>query len=75
MPENTEAIETPEVKPPAKPGYKTSEFWLILLSQIIGAVLSTGLLAPDSVELKIIGAAGAVLTALGYGFMRTMAKK
>ena len=72
-------VVTPAVVPAApsavKPGYKTTQFWLSLLAVLVGAVMSTGLLIPNSEAAKIIGAVAMVLTALGYQVQRTMAYK
>jgi len=57
-----------------KPGIKTSEFWLTLFAQVLGALLASGVIAPESNWAKVAGAVLMGLTALGYGISRGMAK-
>lgn len=59
----------------AKHGYKTTEFWLSLAAVIVGAVMSAGFFAPDSVAAKIVGVVGVTLTAMGYTAVRGFAKR
>jgi hypothetical protein len=56
------------------PGYKTTEFWLTLASNIVGALLTSGLVTNDHV-LKILGLAAMILSSLGYTVARTMIKR
>lgn len=65
------ADETPTT--PAKPGYKTTEFWLKLAALLLTAVFASGALT-NSTALAIAGIAATVLTALGYTVSRTMVK-
>ena len=62
-----------------KPGYKTTEFWLSLAAMLIGALLASGILDPadptSAKVLQLVGMISSMLTALGYGVTRTMAKK
>ena len=53
---------------PAKPGYRTTEFWLSLLATLLGFLLASG--AMDTVPeeswiAKLIGGVVAVLASLG----------
>jgi hypothetical protein len=63
----TEAIE--------KPGYKTSEFWLTLAVTIIGALMSSGILADGHIAMKVAGLAMSTLAALGYTASRANVKR
>ena len=62
---------------PAKPGYKTTEFWLSLLATLLGFLLASG--AMDTVPeeswiAKLIGGVVAVLASLGYSASRAKVK-
>jgi hypothetical protein len=56
------------------PGYKTTEFWLTLVANAVGAILTSGLVTNDHV-LKILGLAAMILSSLGYTVARTMIKR
>lgn len=58
----------------AKPGRKTSEFWLSFLAVVFGFVLAGGFVAEDSTTAKVVGGALAVLAGLGYTMSRTNVK-
>lgn len=58
-----------------KPGVKTSEFWLILISIVLANILAVGLLPEDSVWAKVVVVAVNSLAALGYGLERVMVKR
>ena len=60
-----------------KPGIKTTEFWLSLLAQLIGAVvlLIDALGATESFAAKIVGGVIVVLGALGYAVPRAGVKQ
>jgi hypothetical protein len=62
-------------KPPMKPGYKTTEFWISLAAVIIGSVVASGIIPADSVWERIIGLAVSALAALGYTGARLAIKK
>jgi len=57
-----------------KPGYKTTEFWLTLLANTIGALLTSGLIADGSTLARVLGVIMMVLSTLGYNVSRGMAK-
>lgn len=56
----------------AKPGYKTSEFWLSLVAVVVAALMSSGIENPA--VLKAAGIVGTVLTAMGYTYARAKTK-
>jgi hypothetical protein len=71
-----------------KAGYKTTEFWVTLASQVIGILLLTGVITPEQSEVLGIatGKAGGIATdviaiitmvgsAFGYNLSRGLAKK
>jgi hypothetical protein len=58
----------------AKPGYKSTEFWLSLLAMIITAVIASGMLDTESSMGKIVALGATVLTALGYTVGRSLVK-
>jgi hypothetical protein len=57
---------------PVKPGYKTTEFWLTLIVQIL--VLTQGVVPAETKSGKVIALALMVLAQLGYSSSRGMAK-
>jgi hypothetical protein len=57
-----------------KAGYKTTEFWLAATVVMFGSLSSSGLLAENSVEAKIVAGIVAGLTAAGYSLSRGIAK-
>ena len=71
-----------------KAGYKTTEFWVTLGSQIVGMLLLLGVVTPEQHEVlgiatgkaggianEIIGIIAMVGSAFGYNVSRGMAKK
>lgn len=66
------ADETPA---PVKPGYKTTEFWLMLVVTIAGLLPAAGLFPSDSQILKVCGLIVSAATALGWTYKRTDLKK
>jgi hypothetical protein len=68
MSETTTAVAT------TKPGYKTSEWYLTLLTNIVGALATSGLIADGSMWSRGVGAVMMVLSTLGYTYARTKAK-
>lgn len=57
------------------PGFKTTEFWLSLAATILGALMSSGLLADGTTAMRIAGVVAIVLGTLGYTVSRGLAKK
>jgi hypothetical protein len=61
-----------------KSGHKTSEFYLTILCQILAALMVSGLFDPTNADhafyLKLMGAAVALLSQLGYNKSRTEVK-
>lgn len=57
-----------------KPGYKTTEFYLTLIGNLVGILLLAGVFPVDSALGKVLGAASLVLSNLGYGISRAMVK-
>ena len=60
---------------PTKPGFKTTEFWLTTVAQIVGLLMTSGAFGDESVVMKALGVAAMVLSTLGYSVSRGMAKK
>ena len=64
-----------------KPGYKTSEFWVTIGTQIISLAAAFGLLTNDQVStwtnifIQVAGIVGAMVSAFGYSLARGNAKK
>ena len=54
-------------------GFFSKEF-LLAAAVVLGAIAESGVLSDDSIVLKGILMAAAVLTALGYGVIRTKQK-
>jgi hypothetical protein len=59
---------------PAKPGIKTTEFWLSLAAFLLSAALASDLIPDAGPWAKIAGFCGAALTAAGYSVGRGIAK-
>lgn len=60
---------------PAKPGYKTTEFWLSLAAMLLSAAWASGAISDGGTIDKVIGMVASVLTALGYTVARSKAKQ
>jgi hypothetical protein len=58
-----------------KNGFLSSEFWLTLLAQVLGAFVASGLLGPDHIAMRVAGVAVSILAALGYTASRYGLKK
>jgi len=70
-------MATPTPEPlPIKPGYKTTEFWLTAIAEIVGLLLASGAVSAvgEGTVPRIIGGVVAVLAALGYTVSRSKAK-
>lgn len=57
-----------------KPGYKTTEFWLTVLANVVGILLASGQFAPGSVVAEVLGVVAVVLSNLGYTYNRAKVK-
>ena len=71
-------METNQQQAPAaaaKPGFKTTEFWLSLTAVLVGAVIASGIVPADSVWERIAGLAVSALAALGYTGARLAVKR
>ena len=60
--------------PNSKPGWKTTEFWMTLLSTAITVASSSGVLVAGTVAQKAVGMITTLLGLLGYGVSRGIAK-
>jgi len=60
-----------------KPGFKTTEFWMSLGAQIIGALMASGVIEATSTtwDDKIVGMVVMLFAALGYTINRMVVKK
>ncbi len=58
-----------------KPGYKSTEFWLTMIAQIVGGALASGAIEEASPLARICGMGMMVLSGLGYTFVRGGVKK
>ena len=63
-----------EPKKTIKPGWKTTEWWLSLLTTIGAVLLNSGLIPADGLE-KGASIVAALAMGLGYTLSRTVAKK
>jgi hypothetical protein len=61
--------------PTAKPGWKTSEFWLSSLATVGGILLASGAVAEGTAAAQVVGGIVAVLASLGYTASRTALKR
>ena len=55
-------------------GWKTSEFWLIMLANLLNLLIQANIFVVDSVWYKIISFAVTILASLGYAYGRSMVK-
>lgn len=55
-------------------GYKSTEFWMSLAAVLVGALLSSGVLADGSVWAQALGVVASMLGALGYTVSRSYVK-
>lgn len=64
--------------PAGKPGYKTTEFWLTVAVDALGALMGSGAFdgaSENNLWLRGIGVAVMVLGTLGYAAARTFTKR
>jgi hypothetical protein len=59
----------------AKPGYKTTEFWLSVLACLLGLLMASGAIGDATMAAQIIGGVLALLSQLGYTASRTKVKE
>ena len=59
-----------------RPGYRTTEFWLTAIAEIVGLLLAGGILSTegDGAIARILGTIIVVLAALGYTVTRASLK-
>lgn len=60
--------------PPVKPGWQTTEFWLMMVAKLLGILYASGMVGDGTITARIAGLAVTVLAALGYTVSRTMVK-
>lgn len=64
-----------------KPGYKTTEFWVTAVAQVIGILALFGVIEPAKANIlsdalvQVVGGLMAALSALGYSISRGQAKR
>lgn len=59
---------------PAKPAWRTTEFWLSAAAAVVAAVTAAGVFRDGSVSAQILGWAAAALAALGYPTGRALGR-
>lgn len=59
----------------AKPGYRTSEFWLTAGATAVGLAIASGVVPETGVWPKVVALVTAAFTAMGYTVSRGLAKK
>lgn len=57
-----------------KPGYKTTEFWLALVTIIIGQIYASGVVVDGGTLAKVLALATSALAAAGYSVSRGLSK-
>lgn len=57
-----------------KPGWQTSEFWLAVAANILGAIAASGALIENSPLSQAVGLGVNLLATLGYTWSRAKAK-
>ena len=79
QPATSTAVTTPDggsstVATTVKPGYATTEFWLSVAANLVGALMASGLFADGSTVMRVAGVAAMVLATLGYQVARAKVK-
>jgi len=64
-----------EQEPPVKPGYKTTEFWLSVVTTVAGLLAASGLIAEDTALGRLVGLALVAAGSGPYAISRGGAKK
>ncbi len=59
---------------PAKPGWKTTEFWLSLAAQMVGVLAASGAIATGSIWERMVGVVATALASMGYSVSRAKVK-
>lgn len=72
--EATQAATAADVQK-AKPGFKTSEFYLSGIAQLLGYIVGLGIIPTESIWSQAAGFILGGLASLGYSISRGMAKK
>lgn len=57
-----------------RPGYKTTEFWMTALAQLVGAFAASGLVGDEHVLMRVAGMLTMALTGMGYSVSRGKVK-
>lgn len=57
------------------PGYKTTEFWLTLLANLMSALVLCGVVADGTPWAKVVAVITMMLASLGYTAARATVKK
>lgn len=65
---------TTDTTTPAKPGYRTTEFWVKLAALILTALYASGVIPTSGTAAAVAAIAATMLGALGYTVSRTWAK-
>ena len=60
--------------PPLKSGLKSTEFYMTLAANTVGALLASGLISDGGTAAKILGVGMIVLSTMGYQYQRTKLK-
>ena len=58
-----------------KPGYKPTAFWLATAAAVVGGLVASGVVVPESPTAQLIGIVSSALVALGYTGARLSLKK
>lgn len=67
-------ISTAAPTPPVKPGWKTSEFYLTLLVNVIGTLMESKIIGDGGQVAQIAAAALMLLATYGYTYHRAQLK-
>lgn len=72
---NEETVTKADKSEVAKPGYRTSEFWLTATATVVGLALASGAVPETGVWQKVVSLVVSVLATLGYTVSRAIVKK
>lgn len=69
-----DAVETVTKSVEVKPGYKTTEFWLMTSATMVGLTVASGVIPTEGPWAQVVGLVTGMLGALGYSVPRMSLK-
>lgn len=59
---------------PIKPGFKTTEFWMTVVTAVVSLLIASDVIPSNSGWSQLVALASAALAAMGYSTSRAVAK-